>query len=131
MGFVLGGLTSEEAVEIFEAQPGWPVVEWPRRSDFRRGGVVPLPKRCGGVAVVAQDIGLQGAAFRNTPGIAVPIVRELSDLTVPHKRVVASGEQRGARRRAHRRGVEAIEPHTGIFDRLERRGVDITAQAFR
>ena len=124
---VLRRLAGEEAVEIFEAVAGRPILERAGGGGVIGRRVVPLAPGRGGVAVVLQHLGDGRARLRDDAGIAVPVVRELGDLPVADAVMVASGQQRRAGRRAHRGGVEAVEGDAALVDAVERRRVDLAA----
>ncbi len=69
---VLRRLTGQEPVEVLEAQPGRPVVERPGRCRLQGRGVVPLPPRPGGVAVVPQHLGDQRRCSWGSPRSSRP-----------------------------------------------------------
>ena len=104
----LRGLAGQEAVEVVEAVAGGPAVERAHRRGLVGRRVVPLADRRRAVAVVAQHLGDRGRALRDHAGVAVPVHRALGDGAVADALVVAPGEQRGARGRADRGGVEGV-----------------------
>ena len=71
-------------------------------------------------ATVAEDFG-------NDAAEAVEVIGDRRDLAVADARVIAPGEQRRPRGRAHGRGVEAIERDTQLRHAIERRRVDFAA----
>ncbi len=92
--FVLRGLAGEEAVEIFEAEAGGPVLEWASRSGLIGRRVVPLAPGGGGVAVILEHLGSQSAALRNHSGIAVPVIGQFRDLSVSYAVMIAASQKR-------------------------------------
>ena len=118
----LRGLAGEEAVEVVEAVAGRPAVERAHRRGLVGRRVVPLAERRRLVAVVAQHLGHRRRGLRDHAGVAVPVDRALGDRAVADALVVAPGEQRGARRRADRRGVEGV-----VADALARRACSASA----
>ena len=128
---VLRSLPGQEPVEILEAQPGRPVLERAGRRGVLRRGVVPLAPRARAVAVVLEHLGHQGAAARDLPGVAVPIVGQLGDLPVADLMVIAPGQQRRPRRRTHRGGVEPVVANAFRADPVHRRGTHLAAERRR
>ncbi len=128
VGFVLRRFTTEEPVEVLESQTGRPVLEGTDHGRLVSRGVVPLPERRSGVPVVLQHLGLQRAAARDQPRVAVPVVGELSDLACADTMVVAARQQRRPSRRAHRRGVEAVVPDPFTDEALQGRRVDLPSE---
>ena len=127
----LGRLPGQEPVEVLEPEAGRPIVERPGRRRLDRRGVVPLPQCRRRVAVVPQHLGGQGTALGDLARVAVPVVRELRDLTVPDPVVVPAGQQRRPRRRAHRGRVEPVVPDALLVDPTERVGPHLTAERGR
>ena len=128
---VLRGLAGEEAIEIFKAEAGGPVLELTGRRGLLSRRVVPLAPGGRGVAVILQDLRGQRAAPWNEARIAVPIIGQLGDLTVSDAVMNAPGQQRRPGRRAHRRGVEAVVRDPLLDDAIHRRGVHFTAERRR
>ena len=93
VGLVLGGLASQEAVEVLEADLGRPVVKWSGRRGLDRGRVVPFPEGCRGIPIVLEHVGHEGAALRNLAGVAIPVISQLGDLPVADAVVVSPCEQ--------------------------------------
>ena len=106
--FPLRRFAGEEAVEIVEAVPGRPPVERPHRRGLVGRRVVPLAEGRRPVAVVPQDFGHRRRSLRDHAGVAIPVDRAFGDRAVAHPLVIAPGQQRCARRRADRRGVEGV-----------------------
>ena len=125
--FVLRGLAGEEAVEVLEAIAGRPIVERPLGGDliFRR--VVPLAPGAGVVAVVLQHFGDRRRRLRDDPAESVEVVGDRRDLAVADKGVIAPGQQRSPRGRAHGGGVETVEGDAHLRHAIERRRVDLAA----
>jgi hypothetical protein len=124
---VLRCLSGQETVEVLRAVASRPVVERARRAGFERRSVVPLAEGSGGIPVVLQDLGAQRAALRDLAGVSVPIVGQLRELPVADAVMVAAGQQRRPRRRAHGSGMEAVVPDVLVVDSGERVGLHLTA----
>ena len=125
---VLRRLPGQEPVEILEAQPGGPVLERARCRGVLRRGVVPLAPCARAVAVILEHLGHQGAAARDLPGVAVPVVGQFGDLPVADLMVIAPGQQRRPRRRTHRGGMEPVVTNAFRADPVHRRGTHLTAE---
>ena len=128
---ILRRLTGQEPVEVLKTQTGRPVVERPRRCGLQRRRVVPLPPRRRRVPVLPQHLGHQRTAPGDLTGVAVPVVGQLSDLTVPDPVMVTASQQRGPSRGAHRRGVEPVVPDALAVDPRQRVGPDLPAKGGR
>ena len=124
---ILRGLAGEEAVEVLEAVAGRPVVERPLARDLFLGRVVPLAPGAGVVAVVLEHFGDGRRGLRDGAAETVEVVGQRGDLAVADARVVAAGQQRRPRGRAHGRGVKAVEGDTHLRHAIERRRVDLAA----
>ena len=100
-------VAAHEAVEVVEAQPARPAIERPDLARLPVGRVVVLAEPRGGVAVLPQHLGDRADVLADDAGVAVVAGGGLGDHAVAGRVVIASGEQRGPRRRAERRRVEA------------------------
>ena len=125
--FILRGFAGEEAVEILEAIAGRPIIERPLGRDLLFGRVVPFAPGTGVVAVVLEHFGDRRRRLRDDAAEAVEVVGDRRDLAVADARVIAPGEQRRPRGRAHGGGVEAIEGDAHLRHAIERRRVDLAA----
>ncbi len=127
--FPLRRLAGEKPVEIVEADSfaGRPQREWTHRRGFGRGRVVPFAERGALVAVSAEHFRQRRGRARNHAGVAVPINRAFGDRAGSDALMVASGEERCARRRADRRGVECVVTDAGVCDATQRRRVNRAA----
>ena len=123
-GLPLVRVAAHEAVEVLEAHPGGPLVEGADGRGLEGRRVVVLAEPGGPVAVVLQDL----AERRLVPGDEAVVAREsgglLGDDAEPGRVVVAPGDERRARRRAERRGVEVGVPQAVLRDAVERRRGD-------
>ena len=99
---------AEEPVEVVEAPADGPAVERSGRALLGVRRQVPLAERRGAVPVVAQDPRERDAVVGDERRIACEPGRELADRAEADRVAVAAGEQRGSRRRAERRDVEAV-----------------------
>jgi len=97
---------ADEAVEVFEAERGGPQVERSglARLPIRHVVVLAVPR--GVVAVLLQHLGERAGALRHERVVPRVAGGELHDRAGRVAVVIAAGEQRGARRRAQRSGVE-------------------------
>jgi len=69
---------------------------------------VPLAEATGGVSVHAQHLSHRGGLGRDDGVVTGKAVGHLGDATHVHRVMIATGQQRGARGRTQRRGVEAV-----------------------
>ena len=104
----LAGPAAEEAVEVVEPPAGRPAVERPGRALLPVGRQVPLAERRRAVPVVPQDTRQRRAIARKGGRVPGEPARELTDRADANGVAVAPGQQRGSRRRAQRRDVEAV-----------------------
>ena len=125
---VLAGRAGQEAPPVVEAPGLRPVLERPRGTHLAPGRHVPLAEAAGDVPVLLEDPGQGRAAARPRPRVARERARELGDATHAHAVVVAPGEQRGARRRADRRDVEAVVGQARLLDARQVRRPDLAAE---
>jgi hypothetical protein len=106
---VLIGLAADEAVEVLEAAAaGRPGVEGSDRAGLPDRHLVALAELRRRVAVQPQRLRERRACVRSDRVVARRRGGQLGDHAHPHRVVVTAGEQRRARRRAQRRGVEAV-----------------------
>ena len=126
--FPLRGFTGEEAVEVVEAVAGGPAVLRSHRGRFGGGRVVPFTEGGGLVAVVAQNLGEGGGLLGDDAGKAVEGDGALGDGAGTDAGVVASSEQRGAGRRADRRGVKGVVADAFVGELGEGGRVDFAAE---
>ncbi len=117
--FVLRGLAAEEAVEPVESKSGRPAVERTRRAQLPHRGDVSLAEPGGAVAVHPQGLGDSGRALRDHAVVAREAVGDLADRPHVCAVVVAAGQQRCARRRAQRGGVELVVAQPRVGDPVE------------
>ena len=102
----LARVAADEAVEVFEAHADRPLVE---RADLagresRRVVILAEPRR--GEAVVLQDAADRRLVLRDDAVVARETGRLFRDHAETHRMMVAAGDQRCARRRAERGGME-------------------------
>ena len=89
---------------------------------------MPFAERRGLVAIVAQHLRDRRRALRDDAGVAVEIERALRDRARADMLMIAPRQQRGARRRADRRGMELIERDALVGEARKRRRVHLAAQ---
>ncbi len=104
----LRSLAAEKAVEILEAITVRPAVFWPHRGSFGSRCIMPLAERGCMITVLFQYFSNGRCSLRNDPGVAVERHRALGDGPGADPGMVAPGEQRCARRRANRSGMESV-----------------------
>ncbi len=128
VGVPLVRLSAEVPVEALEAAAGRPVA--PGRCHVRLvlGDDVPLADRVRVVAPLAEHFGDRRGLERHVPVRAGKAARGFCDAGHPDRRVVAPREQRRARRRADRRGVELRVLQPSVAQSLQRRRLDRTAE---
>ena len=116
---VLVGLGVEEAVEAVEAAAERPAVERPGGAALGQRRDMPLADHVIAVGVRAQHLGERAGLARDLAAIAGIAGIEIGEAADADRMMVAAGEQRRARGRAHRRGVEA-----GIAQAFGREPID-------
>ncbi|GAA0000873.1 hypothetical protein BRDID11002_08730 [Bradyrhizobium diazoefficiens] len=116
---ILVGLGIEEAVETIKTTPERPAVERAGGAALGQRGDVPLADHVVAIAVHPQHLGERPRLARDLAAIAGIAGIEIGKAPDADRMVVAPGEQRRTRRRAHRRGVEA-----GIAQALRSEPVD-------
>ena len=104
----LARAAAEEAVEVVEPPADRPAVERAGRALLAVRGQVPLAERRGAVPVVAQDPRERDAVVREEARVAREAGRELAHRADADRVAVATGQERGPRRRAERGDVEAV-----------------------
>ena len=92
---------------------------------------MPLAPGGGGVTVILEHLGHQGAAPGNHSGIAVPVIGQLRDLPVSDPVMIAAGQQRRPGRRAHGRRMEPVVGNSFLDDAVHRRGLHFAAERRR
>ena len=107
-GVVLVGLGADEAVEVLEAAAGRPGVVRAGGAGLPTRHFVALAELGGGVAVQLERLGQRGAGLGADRAVAGRRGGHLGDAAHADRVVVAPGQQRLARRRAQRGGVEAV-----------------------
>ncbi len=107
-GLPLADRRAQKTVEVFEAQSGGPVIERPGRVHFPYRCVVPLAERRGAVAVELQNL-RHGGGAPGPDGVVAGIPGSgFGDHAEADFVIVAPGEQRTARGRAHGVHVETV-----------------------
>ena len=128
IGRPLVGLTAHEPIEVLEAHPARPLVEGSGQAvEIGRGVVVLAEPRCG-VAVLLENLA-DGGAVLVDDGVIARVSRGLfADHAEAHRVVVAAGDQRRARRRAERGGVELRVAQSRLRDPVHGRRRDDAAK---
>ena len=128
----LVGLAADEAVEVLEAAAaGRPLVERPDRAGLPDRHLVALAELRRRVAVELERHRQRRLVLGQHRAVAGRRGRDLADAAHVDRVVVAAGEQRLARRRAQRRGVEAVELEAALGEPLGGRRVDRAAEGAR
>ena len=128
-GRVLVGLGIHEAVVAIEAAAERPAVERAGRARLGERRHVPLAQHVVAIAVRAQHLGDGARLLRDLAAIAGIARIEIGEAADAHRMMVAAGQQRGARGRAHRRRMEAGVAQAALGDRIHGRGRDRRAVA--
>ena len=106
---VLVGLTADEPVEVLEPTVGGPLPERAHRARLPHGHLVALTELRGRVAVELEDLGQRCRGQRPHRRVAGRRSGKLGDGAHAHGVVVATGQERLARGRAQRGGVQTVE----------------------
>ena len=104
---VLVGLGIEEAVEAIKTAPQGPAVERAGGSAFGQRRDVPFADHVVAIAMDAQHLGERPRLTRDLAAVAGIAGIEIGKAADADRVMIASCQQRGARRRAHRRGVKS------------------------
>ena len=127
----LAGVTADEPIEILEAHAVRPLVEGPGLGRLVERRVVILAEPRGRVPVVFQD-GADGAVLLPDDGVvAWKSRRDFADHAEAGHVVIAPGDQRRARGRAERSGVEIRVAQPGLRDAIHCRGRNDAAEGAR
>ena len=124
----LVGLAAEKAVEAIEALLQGPLLPRRTRGDVLLRHVVILAEPERTPPVVLEDLRHRRALERNASVRAGESVRTLGNRRHAVQVMVASGQERGASRRAQRRRVPLRIAQAAIGQFLERRHVDAAAE---
>ena len=127
---LLRRLARQEAVEILEADARRPVSKGPRGGLLRRR-VVPLAEGRGGVAVVLRAPRRPSRQSWGSRRSSRPSRWRSSAIWPADAVMVSPGQQRRARRRAHRRRSGSGCTRHRVCDAVERRRVDLAAVSAR
>ena len=127
----LAGVAADEPVEILEAHADGPLVEWTdlARSEGRR--VVVLAEPRGGVAVFLENLADGRYILRDDAVVAREPRGLFRDHAKARRVMIAPGNERRARRRAERRGMELRVTETGHRDPVQCRRWDNAAEGAR
>ncbi len=127
----LVGITADKAVEIFEAQPGRPLVKGPDLAGGKRRSVVIFAEPRGGVAVIKQDPSDGGLVLGDDAVVAGETRGLLGNHTEAGRVVIAPGDERRPRRRAQRGGENPVVAQTLVGDAVHRRCRNHAAEGAR
>ena len=127
----LAGVAADEAVEVIEAHADRPAVERPGLARLERRHVVVLAEPRGGVAVVLEDAADGRAVFADDAVVAGKARGYFGDHAETRRVVVAAGDQRRARRRAERGGMELRVAQPRLRDAIQGRRRDDAAERAR
>ncbi len=127
----LVGVAADEPVEILKAHADGPLIERPDLAGRKSRRVVVLAEPRGGVAVVQQDAADGGLVLGDDAVVARKAGGLLGDHAEAGRVMVAAGDQRGARRRAERGGVDVVVAQAGLGDAVHRRRRDDAAKGAR
>ena len=128
----LVGLAADEPVEVLEAAATCrPRVERSDRARLVHRHLVALAELRRRVAVQLERLGQRRRRVGPHPGVAGSRRGDLGDATHAHRVVVATGQQRLTRRRAQRRGVEAVVAKPARRQTFRRRCLDHATERAR
>ena len=127
----LAGLGPDEPVELFEAQAGRPEIERSGLAVLPVGHVVVLAEPGGVPALLLEDFGDGGGVLAHQAVVAGEAGGQFHDVAGMHRVVVAAGEQRRARGRRDRRGVELRVAQPVLGQLVQRRRVAGPAEGAR
>ncbi len=120
-----------ETVEILEAHAGRPFVKRPDLAGGERRRVVILAEPRGGVAVVLEHAPDGGLVFGDDAVVTGEARGLLGDHAEAHRVMVPPGDERRARRRAKRGGVNVIVAQPGLRHAIHRGRRDDAAEGAR
>ena len=124
-------VAADETVEVLETHADRPLVERADLAGRERRHVVILAEPRRRVAVVEQHSTDGRLVLRDDAVVAGVAGRLFGDHAEAGGVVVASGDQRGARRRAQRGGEHAVVAQTGRGECVHRRGRNHAAERAR
>ena len=127
----LARVAADEAVEVLEAHPVRPLIERPGLGRLIEGRVVVLAEPRGRVAVVLEDRADGAVLLPDDRVVAREPGRDFAHHAEAGDVMVASGDQRRARRRAERRRVEIRVAQPALRDAIQRRRRDDAAERAR
>ena len=120
----LAGVAADEAIEILEAHAVRPLIERSGLGRLIEGRVVILAEPRGRVPVVLQDFTDGAVLLRDDRVVAREPRRDLAHHAEAVRVMVAAGDDRRARGRAERRGVEIGVTQAVLRDAIQGRGRD-------
>ena len=127
----LVGLAAHEPVEVIEAHSARPLIEGAGETLLGARRVVVLAEPRRGIAVLPQDLADGGVVPPDDGVVARESGGLLGDHAEADRVMIAPGDQRRARRRAQRRGVELRVAQPRLRDPVQRRRRDDTAEGAR
>ena len=107
LGMPLVGLGSDEAIKVIEALVSGPVVIGTGEGRLGIGDKVPFADACGGIAVLAKNLGDECGTLGDGARVAGVVVGPVDDGTHAHGVIVASRKKCGAGGRAESRHMKA------------------------
>src|SRR5450432_2673889 len=131
VGSPLVGLASHEAVEILEAQSRGPLVERTGHAVLIGRSVVVLPKPGGRITIILENIANGGVLYSDDRVVAGKAGGEFADYARPDRVMVAAGNQRRARGRAKRGGMELRVTQPGLCHAIHSGRRDDAAESTR
>src|SRR5262249_35843220 len=99
-------LAADKAVEVIESLQSWPAIERAGNTLLPIGDIVVLAEESRAIAVLPNDLRNHRAASRNRSGVPWATTTELGDATGSRRMMIATSQQRRARRRTKSRRME-------------------------
>src|SRR5262249_62072988 len=100
---ILVCLRVHESIKTIESSPERPTIEWTCCAGFSQGCDVPLADHVAAVGMRLQHLGQRSSLLCDLAAIAGKAAVEVRQASYSYGVVIAPGQQRRARRRAHRR----------------------------
>ena len=128
IGRPLVGFAAHEPIEVLEAHPAGPLIERAGQAVLIGRRVVVLAEPRGRVAVVPENRADGGLVLGDDAVVARISRGHFGDHAEAHRVVVAAGDERRARRRAERGGVELRVAQARLRDAIHGRRRDDAAK---